>query len=471
MAFGRDLKACLLMAVILLAPLVARGETPVQAGSQEAALDESEATGLLNRDRLTGAWGGSRAELEARGIKPGLLEQSEWWGNISGGLRRGSEYNGLTTASLNLDLERLWGWDKSTFFVDVFQIHGHGPSLNLTGNLQTVSNIEATRATKLYNIWLEKQMFADRLNVRIGQEGANDEMMLSQYAAFFLNSSFGYPALLALDLPSGGPNYPIAAPMVRAKYALDDQITLVGALFNGDPAGPGTGDPQLRDRTGTEFRVNDGALGFAELWYSTDFSDEARHLPGTYKLGALYHSGSFADQRFDDQRRSLADPAGTAVARRHHGDRAAYAVFDQLVFPTGGGEDAGIGIFGLLMVSPDDRNLSDLFIHGGLHWRAPVSGRPDDVAGLAFAHVGIGDAARSSYGDIARFGGHHSTIRHSETIVELTYLFQLAPWLSVQPDIQYVINPSAGIPTLVDRSNPTILHDALIAGVRAGITF
>ena len=68
---------------------------------------------------------------------------------------------------------------------------------------------------------------------------------------------------------------------------------MVGAVFNGDPAPPGTGDPQLRDKGGTAFRLNGHALSFGELWYSINQGAEATGLPGTYKLGAWYELRTF----------------------------------------------------------------------------------------------------------------------------------------------------------------------------------
>ena len=168
-------------------------------------------------------------------------------------MRRGFTYDGLTTASLSLDLDKAFGWSGGQIFVSAFQIHGRGPTPNLVGNLQAVSSVEATRATRLYDLWLEQTFLNEKLSLRIGQEGANDEFMISQYGALFMNSSFGFPALAALDLPSGGPNYPLATPFVRLKYIATDQLTFMAGAYNGDPAGPGRGDPQERNASGTCF--------------------------------------------------------------------------------------------------------------------------------------------------------------------------------------------------------------------------
>ncbi len=69
-----------------------------------------------------------RTDLESAGVTLGLQEQEEVWGNVSGGLRRGAAYDGLTTASMKLDLDKLIGWKDATFFANAYQIHGSGPT-------------------------------------------------------------------------------------------------------------------------------------------------------------------------------------------------------------------------------------------------------------------------------------------------------------------------------------------------------
>ena len=106
------------------------------------------------------------------------------------------------------------------------------------------------------------------LDFRIGQEGINDEFMISNGATVMVNSSFGFPAWAALDLPSGAPNYPLAAPFVRATFTPDQTWTAMLGVFDGNPSGPGTNNPQVRNASGTLFRVSDPALVVGEVWYS-----------------------------------------------------------------------------------------------------------------------------------------------------------------------------------------------------------
>jgi porin len=423
---------------------------------------------LWQRDTLTGTWNGLRTKLEDAGIKLGLQEQSEVWGNMAGGLRRGVTYDGLTTGSVALDLEKLFGWTGAKFFSSAFQIHGAGPSGNLVGNLQLASNIEATRDTKLYQLWIEQTLFDGRLTIRFGQEGANDEMMTTQYGALFLNSSFGFPGLPAADLPSGGPNYPMATPFVRVQFKATDSITLVGAAFNGDPAPPGLGDPQLRDKGGIAFRTDAHVLAFGELWYSVNQGDKATGLPGTYKLGAWVHSGHFANQLLDTNGISLANPASNGVPASQSPDFAIYGIADQMIWRKQGSDTRGIGAFLQIMGSSGTYNVSNLFVEGGINWIGPFDGRENDTFGLAVSYLGISPAARRFGDDLVFFTGSGAPYASNETVIEATYQAQLVPWLALQPDLQVVINPSAGLPIGTATKQ---LKNAVVAGVRATITF
>lgn len=462
MNFSEGASRPLAMSVVLIVLVLARGASAQPVPESTHTMPKS----IWEQNTLTGDWGGLRTELEQAGVEFGLQEQSELWGNMLGGLHRGVTYDGLTTPSLKLNLDTLLGWSGATFFVDAFQIHGRGPSANLVGNLQLVSNIEATRDTKLYDLWMEQVLLGGRVNIRLGQEGSNDEMMLVPDAALFLNSSFGFPALPASDLPSGGPNYPLATPFVRMKYRATDSITLVGAVYSGDPAPVGTGDPQQRDTSGTAFRLNAHALAFGELWYTAD--KVLLDLPATYKLGAWYHSGHFADQVLDQSGIPLASPGSNGVARQDGNDYAAYGIVDQMVWRRPGTQDQGIGLFLQIMGAPGNRNLSNLAIEAGLNWKAPFVGRDNDTFGLAASYEGISATARSFSRDRVFFTGTGSPYNTNETVIEATYLYQVTPWWTLQPDAQYVVNPGAGITT---NSVGKALRNAFIMGVRATVTF
>jgi len=120
------------------------------------------------------------------------------------------------------------------------------------------------------------------------------------------------------------------------------------------------------------------------------------------------------------------------------------------------------------MHAPDDRNRSDLFIEGGVNWKGPFPGRSHDAGGIALTYAGIGAAARRHSQDVVFYSGLGTPYAQGEPIIEATYRLRLTPWFKLQPDLQYVINPGAGIPT---PRSPLPLKNALVAGVRVTVNF
>ncbi len=309
--------------------------------------------GFWERDTLLGELGGARTGLADHGVTVSLVTTEEGFANLAGGLRRGSVYDGLTQVGLKLDTGKAGLWDGGTFAVSADQIHGRGPSRSLVGNLQTVSGIEAPASTKLYDLYYEQSLADGAVALRVGQFGADEEFIVTSYGASFVNSSFGFPVLPATDLPNGGPAYPLATPGVRLKLVPNERVTLLAAAFNGNPLAPGE---QVVDSSGTDFRTGDGVFAIAELQYAANQGDKDTGLPGTYRVGAWYHSGRFVNQ----------NPLPQGAPGSYRGDASVYGVLDQLVWRQGERaadstdpvKQRGIGVFARVDGEPG-RSQSD----------------------------------------------------------------------------------------------------------------
>jgi len=426
--------------------------------------------------------GGARAALAEKGVTYSLTYIGEGLGNASGGLRRGAIYEGRLDPQLDVDLEKLVGLPGLTFHANAFQIHGRGLSQANLGNLLVASGIEALPSTRLFELWGEQKVLDGRVTVRAGQLAADSEFIVSQYATLFVNSTFGWPGITAANLPSGGPAYPLATPGVRVRAALSDRATLLGAVFNGDPAGPGPGDPQRNNRSGTEFRLTDPPFVIGEIQLARGGPDEAAGLPGLLKLGAWGHLGRFDDQRFSASGASLADPgppaedaspgglAGNPSPRRLRGDQGVYGVVDQMIYRVPGSADRGVGVFARLSGSPADRNLIDLYADGGITFKGLLPARVDDSFGVSLAYARISERARSLDRDLARFSGLPGPIRSSEAVLEVTYQAQVVPGWTVQPVFQYVIRPGGNVPNPRDPDGAPI-GNAAVFGLRTTVRY
>jgi porin len=364
---------------------------------------------------------------------------------ISGGRQKGADYLGRIGLIADADLDRLLGWHGASAHVSIHQIHGRGLSQHRIGNLLPVSGLEAEPALRLFNLWVQQAIGA-RADIRIGQFTAGQEFAISDTASLFVNSTFGWPGSFAADLPSGGPAYPLAAPGVRIAFAPDARTGIRLALFAGDPAGPGTGDPQRRDRHGLNgLRLAGKPFLIGEAQRSSGGADPAV----TMRLGFWLHFDRFADPRFDSGGRSLAAP-GAGAALQHRGNAGVYGIADIVLWPA-------------------DRNVIDLYADGGVTLRGPVPGRSADTIGIGLAVARISPALRGLARDLGDLTGATGPGPDFEAVAELSYQVQLGRGISLQPNVQFVIHPGGRQPTPLGLGVAT--PDALVVGMRTSARF
>lgn len=456
-------------------PLTGAGGDPQTAVGQSQTSDQVSVTIGDSIQSSLGPYGdpfGIRAYLAQFGVTYVITYIGEGLANTRGGLRQGALYGGRLDTSLDIDLDKLAGWQGAKFHTDFFQIHGHGLSARYVNNLTTVSGIEALPSTRLFELWLDQRFFDDKLSVKIGQISADTEFAIAQSAVVFYNAGFGWPNIGAVVLPSGGPVYPLATPAVRVKYAPDEHWSFQAGIFNGDPAGlPKRGDEtdsQIRNPTGTSFRVSDPPLAIAEVAYAYQLPVAPTALPGTATLGGWHHFGPFDSPRYDSvDGRLLADPLASGIARRFRGDSGIYAILDQTIYRENGVDDEGASVFFRVSGVPGDRNLVDLYFDTGIAYKGLFPGRNNDTLGLGLIYSRIGPAARGYDRDVVNFGVGNGPIRSSEAVIELTYQAEIVPGFTVQPDFQYVMRPGGGIPD----DNGRRLRNAAVYGLRATINY
>ena len=384
-------------------------------------------------------------------------------------MTQGSGYDGRFGIIIDADMEKLAGWSGASLHASIQQIHGSQFSATRLQNFALVSGIEAPPSTRLFNLWIE-QKIGGNVNLRLGQFSAAQEFLVSQTAALFVNATFGWPMLPAQNLPSGGPSYPEATPGVRVTLTPTDQLTLRAAIFNGDPAGPGPGNPVDRDPYGLAFRLRDPPLLIAEFAYAwnqgTSSLQENPHqegggrpaarartqeLPGTAKLGAWLHTGQFADQRFDSLGGLLA--VSGAPPLQHSGNFGLYGIIDQTLWRAPGNGPGELSAFMRVVAAPADRNLIDIYLDAGMTCKGLFDSRPDDTAGLGVAYGRVSPQATAFDRDVVNLTGLAMPIRDYEAVVELSYQMKLADNWSLQPNLQYVVHPGGHVPEPQQRGS------------------
>ncbi len=461
---------------------------PIAAPASQQA---GEATGQapsgllsdLNRTNfLLGDLFGLRTALAKYGVSLAIQETSEGLGNVTGGVRQGVDYDGLTQIELQMDTQRAFGWHGGLLNVSALDIHGRNLSADDLDNLQTVSGIEADRGPRLWELWYDQKLLPeDRLSIRIGQQSADQEFIVNANGSYFLNTMFGWPMVPSADLPGGGPAYPLSALGVRFKYRPINPVNLLVGVFSGSPAPTSVGDPQRADRSGLAFPLDRGVLVITELQI-TDPAIGSMVYPGggaplghTWRIGAWYDSESFDDLRYDTSGQSLAAPASNGLPAQHRANWSVYAIDDQMIWRKADNPNRSISIFARVMGAPEaDRNLVTFSFDGGVVYHDPLPNRADDTVGLGVGFARVGAQAAGLASDTAAVlaqtqPGLYRGAPGGEAFVELTYQYQLRPWWQLQPDLQVIFDPAGGVP---NPSQPVSrIKDEVVLGLRTNVLF
>ena len=427
---------------------------------------EDNPDGFFVRPSLLGDWGGLRSTLEDNGVVFSLTQVSDVLGNFNGGVKQGVEYDGLFQPQVDLDLDKLMGWRGGSAHVGAYVIQGQGLSQTNIHNIMTVTNTEfAPAGAKMGEIWLQQTMFDELLKLKVGQIQADINFDTIESSQFMINSTWGWPAIWAQNMPGGGPNYPDAVPGAQLILTPNAQWMLQGAVFNGNP----TGKTPTSNLEGLSFPLGQGVLSMAEVAYKRN-PDGQGGMPGTYKMGGWYNSQTFDSLSMANNGVPLASDDSSGTPQRFKGNYSLYASMDQAIWRDANTDNQGPNVFASVHISPQtDRNQVSWFVEGGLAYTGLIDGRPLDQCALGVAYMNMS----SSYANNVRYENQYQStnqpIPNFEAIVELTYQAVISPWLAVQPFLMYVVNPGARAP--LPQNNQLAIPNATVLGLRTIVSF
>jgi len=378
----------------------------------------------LRRDQLTGDWRGVRPFLSARGFEPYLTYTGAMWSNF-GGRADGTEFIGYLDSGVELDLEKIAGWPGGGFHADFHWYAGRQPSVDLVGlpPAMAIDGWEASNAFRVYNLYLHQELADRRLVVHVGQIAADTNFMTSHYAGLFVNAAFGDIPTENIDTDT--PVYPLAAPGVYAHAKLSPSLDWKVGAYTANAGRDVAGNHGFEWKLGNQ-------VGYG-IYSELGVEPAPAGLPGRYVVGGYYIAADV--------------PLLTGDGSRY-GNYSVWVMADQAVVVDGGGKPA-VGIFARFSACPQkDRNPAFLYADAGVNFVGPIPSRPTDVFGLAFGILKPSDAVPAP-----------ALLPEGQEVLELTYQAQLTPWLTVQPDAQFLPNP-----IFSDR-------DAFAIGLRAVAVF
>jgi porin len=316
---------------------------------------------------------------------------------------------GNLDVKVTFDTEKANVWRGGTFHLYAIVNHGAHPTTNIIGDLQGISNIEAPNRSYLYELWYEQKI--GPLALLVGQHDLNSDLVNTKNGISLVNGSFGFQPDVSGNTPIS--NFSFTTLGLRLKWNIREKFMLQTALYKGNP-----GDKRTNPY-GINWHISrgEGYLAITELQY---FVYTNKKITGTLKMGAWYHSQLFC-QVLDS-------------TIRKKGNNGLFFIADQHLFTEKSNLSNGLGGFIQLGMAPSAINRISFYSGIGLAYTGLFPGRDYDVVSLGLANAEMSTLlVMASEGVLAR----------NENVIELTYKAQLSPHLTIQPDLQYIINPGS----------------------------
>ena len=409
------------------------------------------AEGFDPADHLLGDLFGLRPKLARDGITFDPYLIVDYSKVLLGGLdTHGDSFRERFNFPVQLDTEPLFGLHGGTI-VAIYQLqNGGNASHQFTGDAQNFSfATDANDRSQLGQLWYQQLLFDDTVRIRAGKLDANSDFDVMDNVQEFLNNSFQTSPTLALM-----PSFPDTGTGVQIFFEPKSGFYAGTGVFDGSGArGVETGEvgPQhFFDRPEDLFLI-------AETGARYKLRIANRKWPGKLAFGAWYDTNPF--DRLDGNGKTK-------------GTGGAYLTFDQLLWrpyrqrpvtagppfanPQAQPEEeeypGGIGMSASLGWADPLVNRIDFNALAGVAWTGPITGRPLDVFGVGatYAHFSRGLETRDDY----------------ELAIETLYRIRFTRYISLKPDLQYIIHPS-GSGTLAESIRP----NTLVVDLRLEVAF
>ncbi|MDD4899037.1 MAG: carbohydrate porin [Candidatus Omnitrophica bacterium] len=397
-----------------------------------------------------GDWAGKRQKLADQGVDIVSTYVADLLTNSVGGLREHRfRYDSSLGLDVNVNLEKTSNLTGLQFHISGLYRQGKNLAGDI-GNRFPPSSIYGSEQVRLYNIYLEQAMFNGKASLKAGRLGTGDDFAQSPlYWTFLTNSIDGCPINLPINFFFTV--YPTATWGARLKVNPVSAWAWKGGIYHEDSR-IGRNEAHGADFT---WRKNKGLLFIQEFSFLPNQYQDAKGLPGNYKLGLFYTTGRFNDLYQDENGNSYA--LTSQPQKRRYGNYGFYFHADQMLYREPNTIDQGFLPFFVVVAQPANVNEIPFFLDLGLTYKGLIPGRDNDVAGVAFAYGKWSRQLNKYQNDSGQLPQKY------EMVIETTYKIAVNQWLYFQPDIQYIINPKGG--------NNNDADDALVTGARVGITF
>ena len=406
---------------------------------------------------MFGDWGGYRTQLQNDGIKFDVNYTMESAANLGGGADTNTtmRYSDQWSFGTNFDLEKLLDWQDAEFQMTITNRDGQNLSEQVadkrTGMLSSVQEVYGRCQTwRLTQFWLRKGLFNDVVDLKAGRVTVGED---------FDNFDGNLFQNLALGSGQAGNwrgdrwfNWPVSQWGGRIKFNITPEVFFQVGFYNQNRANYDRGDGFRLDTSNSE-----GNLVPVELGWKPTLG--AQKLPGNYRIGYYYSSangdvyGSWRNGAYQDQDHAY----------------GGYLLLQQQLTAQDGDVNRGLGVRVQAVMNDHKTSKTDNYQSIAFTWKGPFDARPDDEIGVGAARIHVNsDYTRSlrqqneANGESRFDSPTYLPIQDgSEYNYEVYYNAKVTNWMSLRPNLQYVVAPGA----------VSEVKDAFIGGISANIAF
>jgi porin len=174
----------------------------------------------------------------------------------------------------------------------------------------------------------------------------------------------------------------MSAPAIRCLWNVTPQLDFKLGVYSGSTLSEVTNNSSLPN-----IRGRDGVLYFFEAGYKINQQENATGLPGSYKLGCIFHSS------YD----------GFLNSNPNSADRSGYGFYltaDQAIWRKSRADEPAkgpsFGLFIRLGFMPPHFGFVSRYVDCGFNYNGLLPGRNDDIFGVALTHSGISREAATA---------------------------------------------------------------------------
>jgi porin len=408
-------------------------------------------SGLWQRSRLTGDWGGLRTTMANNGVQLDLDNVHTFQNVTSGGIDTTGRYLGNAEIVLKLDSQKMGLWPGGFLLVRGEAAFGTGVN-TATGavipvNTRPILSLPARDEMVLSHVVLT-QFLHEKFAVVLGKldttGGDANEFAHGRGDEKFMNLAFSLNPVLLRVAPYS------TLGMGLVFLPTKDLILSFSTI---DTEGVTT-------RTGFDTLFKDG----------TTLATEARltvrpfGLAGHQLIGFAWSNKDFASVE-QDPRTIVGNVLAGTSPRKESGSWAFTYNFDQYLYQEAQDSSQGFGIFGRIGISDGKANPIQQFYSLGFGARGLIPSRDRDRFGIGYYYMKISGDLRDTFPPLLR---ERVGLDHEQG-VELFYNIAVTPWLHVTPDLQF-IDAARNKAPLVGPSRKAV-HTAVVAGLRLKIDF